>query len=30
MTVVIVWSGCEWHGVVRIGLSRPGAELVAL
>ena len=30
MTVVIAWSSCEWHGVVRIGLSGPGAELVVL
>ena len=28
--VVMVWSGCDRHGVSRIGLSGPGAELVVL
>ena len=28
--VVMVWSGCGRHGVVRIGLSGPGTELVFL
>ena len=30
MIVVMVWSGCDRHGVARIGLSGPGAELVVL
>ena len=28
--VVMVWSGCCSHGVVRIGLSGPGTDLVVL
>ena len=24
--VVMVWSGCSRHGVVRIGLGGPGTE----
>ena len=28
--VVMVWSGCDRHGVARIGLSGPGTELVVL
>ena len=28
--VVMVWSGCGRHGVVRIGLSEPRIELVFL
>ena len=30
MMVVMVWIGCDRHGVVRIRLSEPGAELVVL
>ena len=26
--VVMVWSGCDRHGVTRIGLSRPLVDLV--
>ena len=28
--VVMVWSGCCRHGVVRISLSGPGTDLVGL
>ena len=28
--VVMVWSGCDRHGVSRIEFSEPGAELVVL